>query len=62
MMELEKTYLSECERGADYGTGLGLAIADNSARSHSRLLQLTDNTAPRVRFTVTLRGVATGRS
>jgi signal transduction histidine kinase len=44
------------------GTGLGLAIAHNIARSHSGLLQLTDNTAARVRFTLTLPGVATGRS
>jgi len=42
------------------GTGLGLAIAHNIARSHSGLLQLTDNTAARVRFTLTLPGVATG--
>jgi signal transduction histidine kinase len=41
------------------GTGLGLAIAHNIARSHSGL-QLTDNTAARVRFTLTLPGVATG--
>jgi len=42
------------------GTGLGLAIAHNIARSHSGLLQLTDNSAARVRFTLTLPGVATG--
>jgi hypothetical protein len=49
-----KDNLSECEWGSDSGTGLGLAIAHNIARSHSRLLQLTDNTAARVRFTLTL--------
>jgi two-component system, NtrC family, sensor histidine kinase HydH len=43
------------------GTGLGLAIAHNIARSHSGLLQLTDNTAERVRFTLTLPRVAIGQ-
>jgi signal transduction histidine kinase len=36
------------------GTGLGLAIAHNIARSHAGLLQLTMNTAEKVRFTLTL--------
>jgi two-component system, NtrC family, sensor histidine kinase HydH len=43
------------------GTGLGLAIAHNIARAHSGLLQLTVNTAERVRFTLTLPRVAVGQ-
>ena len=44
------------------GTGLGLAIAHNIARSHAGLLQLTENTAARVRFTLTLPRVAIGQA
>ncbi|MCC6697243.1 MAG: hypothetical protein IT365_16565 [Candidatus Hydrogenedentes bacterium] len=36
------------------GTGLGLAIARNIARAHGGELELTENTAGRVRFTLTL--------